>query len=76
MKIQIKKLALEAGGSTYPEVGGNNLSKFSDLLIKDVLDQINNAPTQHCALTTYDADITKCVVEKITKHIKAHYDIQ
>jgi hypothetical protein len=76
MKNNIKDLALQAGGSTYPEVGGNNLSTFSDLLIKDVLTQIEAAQTKHCALTTHDLGTVKCVVEKITTHIKAHYDIQ
>ena len=76
MKNKIKELALEAGGSTYPEVGGDNLSKFAGLLIKDVLEQIAAVPTQHCAYTTYDSGVVSCVVAKITTHIKEHYDIQ
>jgi hypothetical protein len=33
MHPKIKELALQAGGSHYPEVGGKTLEKFAELLV-------------------------------------------
>ena len=35
MNEQIKQLALAAGGSHYPDVGGRTLEKFAELLIQE-----------------------------------------
>ena len=35
MNEQIKQLALAAGGSHYPDVGGRILEKFAELLIQE-----------------------------------------
>jgi hypothetical protein len=35
MNAHIKRLALEAGGSHFPEVGGRNLERFAELLIQE-----------------------------------------
>lgn len=75
MKTRIKKLALEAGGSTYPEVGGAILEKFADLLIKDLLQEIDDANVNHCCGTTYDLSVAQCTREKILKHLCTEYEI-
>jgi hypothetical protein len=33
MNEQIKELALQAGGSHYPDVGGKTLEKFAELIV-------------------------------------------
>jgi len=35
MHERIKELALQAGGSHYPDVGGKTLEKFAMLLVKE-----------------------------------------
>lgn len=35
MHKRIHELALEAGGSHYPEVGGRTLEKFAELVVKE-----------------------------------------
>ena len=35
MNKRIKELALQAGGSHYPDVGGITLEKFAELLVKE-----------------------------------------
>ena len=35
MNERIKQLALAAGGSHYPDVGGRTLEKFAELLIRE-----------------------------------------
>jgi hypothetical protein len=46
MHPRIKELALEAGGSHYPEVGGELLQKFAELLIKDCANQVRHVAKQ------------------------------
>jgi hypothetical protein len=75
MKNKIKELALEAGGSTYPEVGGELLSKFADLLIKDLIQEVDDANVNHCCGTTYDLSVAQCTKEKIIKHLSKEYEI-
>ena len=41
MNEKIKKIALQAGGSHYPDVGGVTLEKFAQLLIKECAKYIN-----------------------------------
>jgi hypothetical protein len=75
VKTRIKKLALEAGGSTYPEVGGAILEKFADLLIKDLLQEVDDANIAHCCGTTYDLGLAGAVKEKILKHLKSEFEV-
>jgi hypothetical protein len=35
MNEKIKELALQAGGSHYPDVGGKTLEKFAELIVKE-----------------------------------------
>ena len=46
MHPRIKELALQAGGSHYPEVGGELLQKFAELLIKDCAKQVRHVYKQ------------------------------
>lgn len=46
MNKRIHELALQAGGSHYPEVGGELLEKFAELLIKDCAKQVRNVYKQ------------------------------
>ena len=34
---RIKELALQAGGSHYPDVGGKTLEKFAELIVQECL---------------------------------------
>jgi len=45
MNERIKELALQAGGSHYPAVGGKLLEKFAELIVKEcagIYDKIDN----------------------------------
>ena len=57
MHPRIKELALEAGGSHYPEVGGELLQKFAELLIKDCAKQVRHVAKQ--GGSTYGETILK-----------------
>lgn len=40
MNNVIKQLALQAGGSHYPDVGGKTLEKFAELIIEECMNQV------------------------------------
>jgi hypothetical protein len=37
MNEKIKELALQAGGSHYPDVGGKTLEKFAELIVRECM---------------------------------------
>ena len=63
MNEKIKELALQAGGSHYPDVGGKTLEKFAELVIQECINKIetyhipvgNSASGEMACEWTYDA---------------------
>ena len=43
MNEKIKELALQAGGSHYPDVGGKTLEKFAELIVQECLEACSRA---------------------------------
>ena len=72
MKNKIKELALEAGGSTYPEVGGRILERFAELMLEECVIAIKNTGTQ-CAYTTHDAGVVQCTIQKSVDALRDHF---
>lgn len=74
MKQKIKEIALQAGGSHYPDVGGELLQQFADLLLAECIDAVNNADVRSITYTTFDKDrsdaIKKLVVKSINERFK------
>lgn len=75
MKEKIKDIALQAGGSHYPEVGGDLLQKFADLLLQEVIKVVESTP-KHCAFTTFQEDVVICTIAKSVETLKTHFDIK
>ena len=73
MKQKIHDLALEAGGSHYPAVGGATLEKFAELLIRECIRVVEATPTT-CAYTTFQKDIVKCTISESVKTLKEHFE--
>ena len=69
-----KELALQAGGSHYPEVGGKTLEKFAELLLEKVIEVVQQTPL-HCASTTFQLGIVECTVAKTVESIEKTFDI-
>jgi hypothetical protein len=42
MNERIKQLALQAGGSHYPEVNAMQLEKFAELIVRECVDIVEN----------------------------------
>ena len=74
MKQKVKELALQAGGSHYPEVGGEVLNKFADLLLEEVINTIKNTP-KHCAHTTYDMSTVECTIKQSVSAVKDRFGV-
>jgi hypothetical protein len=72
MKNKIKELALQAGGSHYPEVGGELLQKFADLVVKECIDAVEKTDTRH-AVTTFDMGLIGSTIERSIKSIKERF---
>lgn len=45
-------------------------------VLQECLIQIEVANSQHCAYTTFDLGIVNCVKEKITNHLKQHFEVK
>ena len=74
-KEVIKEIALQAGGSHYPEVGGKTLEKFAELLIEACIEAVEKTGKQ-CALTTYDLNVIECTIAKSVQSIKDKFEIK
>ena len=78
MNEKIKELALQAGGSHYPDVGGKTLEKFAELVIQECINKIetyhipvgNSAAGELACEWTYDA------LKDIRDEIKEHFGIE
>jgi hypothetical protein len=64
MNKQIKQLALAAGGSHYPDVGGRTLEKFAELLIQECINvaDIERDTSAGCGY------VTQTTGQRIKKH--------
>ena len=74
MKDIYAKIALEVGGSHYPEVGGELLEKFADLLLKEVIKTVESTP-KHCAYTTHDLGTVECTLDKVIETVKDRFQL-
>jgi hypothetical protein len=63
MNKQIKELALQAGGSHYPDVNSQQLEKFAELLINECCKIMIDLETK------YPANLT-------VKEIKKHFGVE
>ena len=68
-KEKFKEIALQAGGSHYPDVGGATLDKFADLLIEACINAVENTNTHH-AFTTFDKSMIDDTIAKCSQNIR------
>lgn len=75
MNEQIKQLALAAGGSHYPDVGGRTLEKFAELLIQECCDIVEQdmklAHIQMIPLT-----LEKYANSRLKQKIREHFGVE
>jgi hypothetical protein len=74
MKEKIKEIALQVGGSHYPEVGGDNLQKFADLILDECIDAVNQADTRSIVYTSFDKDRADTIKSIVVNAIKKRFE--
>lgn len=74
MKQVYKEIALQAGGSHYPEVGGDLLEKFADLLLEKAIEVVENTPQTH-AYTTFDKGLISATIDKSANELREKFQI-
>lgn len=73
MNPKIHNMALEAGGSTYPEVGGRNLEKFAELLVQDIVGRLDAAAD---LAAEQDQAWTAATLQSLVIDILMDYDME
>jgi len=71
MKKEFEQLALLAGGSHYPQVGGNNLELFGRLVVEDCIEVVSarTIAEEHTDWETgYNAALKKVVFDLKMKY--------
>ena len=76
MNEKIKELALQVGGSHYPEVGGELLQKFAESIIKECINSVNDADIRSFVYTTFDKSQAEACKERCVKSIKQKFDVK
>ena len=70
MNERIKELAV----ASQPPYGNFDHAKFAELIIKDIVNVINDQKIYNrCIYTTFDSDKARCVTTEITKHINERF---
>ena len=72
MKQKIYNIALQAGGSHYPGVGGDTLQKFAELMLEECITVVKNTSTQ-CAYTTHDLPVVECTIAQSVEALRDHF---
>lgn len=77
MNNQVKNLAIQAGFSeTYGLQETERLNKLVELVVRECIDIIETAPTQHCAYTTHDKGTVDCAVGKAVAALHTHFELK
>lgn len=74
MNEKIKHVALQVGGSHYPDVGGELLEKFARKIIDECIIAVQNT-NKHHAYTTYDLGMVEATIEKSVAAILDRFEL-
>lgn len=74
MNLKIKEIALQTGGSHYPNVGGELLEQFALKIINECIVAVQNTDRHH-ASTTYDLDNVEATIEKSVASILDRFEL-
>ena len=70
MKERIKELAIEC----YNPYSNFDHEKFAELIIKDIVNIMNDQKTYNkCIYTTFDLDKARCVVKEVIKCVNEQF---
>jgi hypothetical protein len=78
MNKHIEDLAYKTGmfcDGTPDSWDTNAINDFALCIINNVIDNINQTPTQQLTATTYDLQLVTATKQRITKYLKEQYGI-
>jgi hypothetical protein len=73
MKQKFKDIALQVGGSHYPDVGGALLEKFGEMIVQECIDILRNGDYRDSTFTTYDRTNNPRIVQQCIKNIEENF---
>ena len=87
MNERIKELYRKAEELAHPEYEDESLRNkrlyneifipiLVELVIRECIDVIETAPTQHCAYTTHDKGTVDCAVGKAVAALHTHFELK
>jgi hypothetical protein len=74
MNEKIKHVALQVGGSHYPDVGGDLLEQFARKIIDECIVAVQNT-NKHHAYTTFDLGMVESTIEKSVVAILDRFEL-
>jgi hypothetical protein len=74
MNEKIKDIALQVGGSHYPDVGGELLEKFARKIINECVVAVQNT-NKHHAYTTFDLGMIEATIQKSVASILDRFEL-
>ncbi len=73
MKEKFKEIALQAGGSHYPDVGGDLLEKFGELVVQECIRVLENGDYRESTYTTFDKSYNPRIVQQCIRIIQENF---
>lgn len=74
MNKKIHQIALQTGGSHYPNVGGELLEQFARKIINECIVAVQNTNKHHAA-TSYDISTVEATIEKSVAAILDRFEL-
>ena len=73
MKKVFKEMALQVGGSHYPDVGGELLEKFGEMVVQRCIDILESGDYRNSTFTTFDKTFNPRIVQQCINNIKENF---
>lgn len=73
MKKVYHDIALQVGGSHYPEVGGDLLEKFGEMVVQRCIDILETGDYRNSTYTTFDKTFNPRIVQQCITNIKENF---
>jgi len=73
MKKVYHDIALQVGGSHYPEVGGELLEKFGEMVVQRCIDILETGDYRNSTYTTFDKTFNPRIVQQCINNIKENF---
>jgi hypothetical protein len=74
MNEKIKELALQTGGSHFPDVNSKLLEIFANMIIDECIDAVKEAELKEVVFTTYDSGMANGVRIRCVQSINQRFN--